>query len=102
MKESLGKRILKNLDAWFAGLMFAVTMVLVVINVFTRYLFNYIIPWSEEGCVCAEVESLEAADLRRAVSGCAAAKGWPLLELGAAEMSLENIFLQLTGEGEEK
>ncbi len=61
-----------------------------------------IIPWSEEGCVCAEVESLEAADLRRAVSGCAAAKGWPLLELGAAEMSLENIFLQLTGEGEEK
>ena len=48
LKESLGKRILKNLDAWFAGLMFAITMVLVVINVFTRYLFNFIIPWSEE------------------------------------------------------
>ena len=48
MKDGLGKRILKNLDAYFAGLMFAVTMVLVVINVFTRYIFNYIIPWSEE------------------------------------------------------
>ncbi len=48
LKEGLVKRILKNLDAYFAGLMFAVTMVLVVINVFTRYLFNFIIPWSEE------------------------------------------------------
>ncbi len=43
-----GKHILKNLDAYFAGLMFAVTMVLVVVNVFTRYLLNFIIPWSEE------------------------------------------------------
>ena len=28
--------------------MFAITMVLVIVNVFTRYLFNFIIPWSEE------------------------------------------------------
>ena len=48
MKDGLGKRILKNLDAYFAGLMFAITMVLVIVNVFTRYLFNFIIPWSEE------------------------------------------------------
>ena len=39
---------LKNLDACFAGGLFAVTMVIVIINVFTRYLFNYIIPWGEE------------------------------------------------------
>ena len=48
MKDSLGKRILKNLDAWFAGLMFAVTMVLVIINVFSRYFFNAPIAWVEE------------------------------------------------------
>ncbi len=48
LKDGLGKRILKNLDAYFAGLMFAITMVLVVVNVFTRYLFNFIIPWGEE------------------------------------------------------
>ena len=42
------KRVLKNLDAWFAGTMFAVTLVIVVVNVFTRYFANYIIPWGEE------------------------------------------------------
>ena len=48
MKDSLGKSILKNLDAWFAGAMFAVTMVLVIINVFSRYFFNAPIAWVEE------------------------------------------------------
>ncbi len=48
MKDTLGKRILKNLDAWFAGLMFAVTMVLVIVNVFSRYFFNAPIAWVEE------------------------------------------------------
>lgn len=28
--------------------MFCITMVIVIINVFTRYLFNFIIPWGEE------------------------------------------------------
>lgn len=42
------KHILKNLDAYFAGFMFAITLCLVVVNVFTRYALNYIIPWSEE------------------------------------------------------
>ena len=42
------KKILKNLDAYFAGFMFAITLVVVVVNVFTRKLGNYIIPWGEE------------------------------------------------------
>ena len=47
-KKERFRHILKNLDAYFAGFMFAVTLLLVVINVFTRYLLNYIIPWGEE------------------------------------------------------
>jgi len=43
-----GKHILKNLDAYIAGTLFAVTMVLVIMNVFTRYVFNFVIAWSEE------------------------------------------------------
>ena len=42
------KKVLKNLDAYFAGFMFAITLVVVVVNVFTRYFANYIIPWGEE------------------------------------------------------
>ena len=42
------KKILKNLDAYFAGYMFAITLCVVVVNVFTRYFANYIIPWGEE------------------------------------------------------
>ncbi len=42
------KQILKNLDAVAAAALFAVTMAIVIINVFTRYFANYIIPWGEE------------------------------------------------------
>lgn len=42
------KKILKNLDAIIAGGLFAITLVIVVVNVFSRYLFNYIFAWSEE------------------------------------------------------
>ncbi len=42
------KKILKNLDAYFAGFMFAVTMVLVIVNVFSRYFFNRPISWCDE------------------------------------------------------
>lgn len=42
------KKILKNLDAYVAGALFAVTLTIVVVNVFTRYFLNYIISWSEE------------------------------------------------------
>ncbi len=47
MKGKFG-HILKNLDAYFAGFMFAVTLVIVIVNVFTRYLIDYVIPWGEE------------------------------------------------------
>lgn len=40
--------VLKNLDAYFAGFMFAITLTIVVVNVFTRYFFKYVIPWGEE------------------------------------------------------
>jgi TRAP-type C4-dicarboxylate transport system permease small subunit len=40
--------MLKNLDAYFAGFMFAITLSIVIVNVFTRKLFNYVIPWGEE------------------------------------------------------
>ena len=47
MKER-AKHILLNLDAYIAGALFAVTMVLVIANVFTRYIFNFVLAWSEE------------------------------------------------------
>lgn len=40
--------VLKNLDAYFAGFMFAITLVIVILNVFSRYFFKYIFPWGEE------------------------------------------------------
>jgi TRAP-type C4-dicarboxylate transport system permease small subunit len=40
--------ILKNLDAYFAAFMFAITMVIVVVNVFMRYFIGHVIPWGEE------------------------------------------------------
>ena len=42
------KHILKNLDAYAAGALFAVTMVLVIVNVFSRYIFNFVFAWTEE------------------------------------------------------
>ena len=42
------KHILKNLDAYTAGALFAVTMVLVIANVFSRYIFNFVFAWTEE------------------------------------------------------
>ena len=47
MKDRL-KHILKNLDAYFAGLMFAITLVIVVVNVFMRYFVGHVLPWGEE------------------------------------------------------
>lgn len=47
MKERV-KHILKNLDAYAAGALFAVTMTLVVMNVFSRYVFNIVFAWTEE------------------------------------------------------
>lgn len=47
MKDKL-MHILKNLDAYFAGTLFFITICIVVINVFTRKIFNYVLPWGEE------------------------------------------------------
>lgn len=47
MKETL-KNIIKNLDAYFAGFMFAITLVIVTVNVFMRYFVGQVIPWGEE------------------------------------------------------
>lgn len=47
MKERV-KHILLNLDAYFAGLLFAVTMVVVIVNVFMRYFVGHVFPWGEE------------------------------------------------------
>lgn len=47
MKERL-KNILKNLDAYFAGFMFAITLIIVVANVFMRYFVGHVISWGEE------------------------------------------------------
>lgn len=47
MKERL-KNILKNLDAYFAGFMFAITLIIVTVNVFMRYFVGHVIPWGEE------------------------------------------------------
>lgn len=47
-REANLKNTLKNFDGVIAGAMMIVTIVLVIVNVFTRKLFNYIIIWSEE------------------------------------------------------
>ncbi len=47
LKERV-KHILKNLDAYAAGALFAVTMTLVIVNVFSRYIFNFVFAWTEE------------------------------------------------------
>lgn len=42
------KHILKNLDVYFAGFLFAVTIAIVVANVFMRYFVGHVFPWGEE------------------------------------------------------
>lgn len=47
MHEKL-KQILKNLDVIIAAALFAVTLAVVVVNVFTRYILNYTFIWGQE------------------------------------------------------
>lgn len=47
MKERF-KNILKNLDAYLAGFLFVITLVIVTVNVFMRYFVGHVIPWGEE------------------------------------------------------
>ena len=51
------------------------------------------------------MHSAEGADVRRGVAGAVVSRGWGLLEMRRARLSLEEIFLQLTTteeEGEEE
>ncbi|MDE3078244.1 MAG: ABC transporter ATP-binding protein, partial [Chloroflexota bacterium] len=49
-----------------------------------------------DGHVRAEVEASGHRDVRSEIAAAVVAKGWGLLELRAATMSLEDIFLKLT------
>ncbi len=51
----------------------------------------------EEGVYEYSVESGEDKDLRREIFKRLAERNWPLLGLKSTEMSLEDIFLRLTG-----
>ena len=47
-----------------------------------------------------EVQSVEDADVRRELAGAVVSRGWGLLEMRRARLSLEEIFLELTTEEE--
>ena len=44
-----------------------------------------------------EIDGRAAADLRRPLFGIAAKRGWPILSMVSSELSLEDVFLRLTG-----
>jgi TRAP-type C4-dicarboxylate transport system permease small subunit len=41
-------RFIKNLEEIFASLAISVTVLMVIINVILRYVFGFVVPWSEE------------------------------------------------------
>lgn len=51
---------------------------------------------TEPGVWSFFVEQMESTDVRRALSACMAERGWPIMELGRAKASLEDLFLTLT------
>ena len=50
----------------------------------------------EPGCYDFNVEAASGYDIRRSVSGAVFEHGWGLLGMRSSELSLEDIFLQLT------
>jgi ABC-2 type transport system ATP-binding protein len=52
----------------------------------------------DDGLVTAEIESSPGADLRALIASRVVSKGFDLLELRAVNLSLEDIFMQLTTE----
>ncbi len=44
-----------------------------------------------------EIDGRAAADLRRPLFGIAAKRNWPILSMVSSELSLEDVFLRLTG-----
>ncbi len=53
-------------------------------------------PAGNPGRLAAIVETAPGADVRSQIAAKVVGKGWPLFELRGANMSLEDIFLQLT------
>jgi ABC-2 type transport system ATP-binding protein len=53
----------------------------------------------EDGVALFRVRCEAGADPREALAAAVAAQGWGLLELHAERLSLEDVFLKLTGEG---
>lgn len=56
----------------------------------------------EEGVYEYQVEAEENVDIRREIFKRLSERSWPLLGLRSSELSLEDIFLQLTNEGGEQ
>ncbi len=44
-----------------------------------------------------EIDGRASADLRRPLFGIAAKRNWPILSMVSSELSLEDVFLRLTG-----
>ncbi len=55
-------------------------------------------PIEASGRLAVMVESTPGRDLRSAIAACVVGRGYPLYELRAVSLSLEEIFLQLTTE----
>jgi ABC-2 type transport system ATP-binding protein len=53
-------------------------------------------PAGAPGRLAATVETVPGTDVRSQIAAKVVGKGWPLFELRGANMSLEDIFLQLT------
>jgi len=53
-------------------------------------------PAPVNGHVLATIEASEGKDIRSAIAAKIVEKGWPLFELKGVNLSLEDIFLELT------
>jgi len=58
-------------------------------------------PAGGNGRVAATIESAQGEDVRSQVAAKIVGRGWPLFELRGVNLSLEDVFLQLTTEDSE-
>lgn len=58
-----------------------------------------LLPCREAGCCEFEIQAAEDRDVRRPLAAFLKESPWLLLEMTASDLSLENIFLKLTGNG---
>ena len=54
----------------------------------------------EEGSIDIQVETEDEADVREQVFELCSSNHFPILQMNISEMTLEDIFLQITGERE--